>query len=56
MSRQQVEAILGRPTSVKNIMTMQKLFYKGYVSGSFLVGVVTLYDGQMDYIDRPAFP
>ena len=56
MSQQQVEAILGSPTSVEIVSSWRTLFYKGYASGSFLVGKVTLYDGQLSYTKSPAFP
>jgi hypothetical protein len=58
MSRAQVEAILGQPTSVKTIehTSFLTLFYSGAVPGSGLVtGKVELNDDQVYLVSRPVF-
>ena len=56
MSRAQVEAILGRPTSVKTLDVFLTLFYSGPVPGSGSVtGKVELKDDQVYLVSRPVF-
>ena len=57
MSRAQVEAILGRPTSVEDIPGgYQTLFYRGEVSGSGSVtGTVKLNDDRVWQVNAPVF-
>jgi len=55
MSRAQVVAILGQPTSVDG-SNYQTLFYRGEVSGSSSVtGTVKLYDDRVWQVNVPVF-
>jgi hypothetical protein len=56
MSRAQVEAILGHPTSVDTAITYQTLFYRGLVPGSGSVtGTVELHDDRVWQVNIPVF-
>lgn len=57
MSRSQVQAILGKPTSIQTLPGFQTLFYQGYgVSGSSSVtGTVELYNDRVWQVNIPVF-
>jgi hypothetical protein len=56
MSRAQVVAILGQPTSVNVVSILQTLFYRGEVSGSASVtGTVELMDDRVWQVNVPVF-
>jgi hypothetical protein len=56
MSRSQVEAILGRPTSEKTIGPFHTLFYQGHVPGQVSVtGTVELRDDRVWQVNIPVF-
>jgi hypothetical protein len=56
MSRAQVVAILGQPTSVNVVSILQTLFYRGEVSGSASVtGTVELMDDRVLQVNVPVF-
>ena len=55
MSRQQVEAILGKPTRVDEYSGVA-LFYEGEVAGSgYVVGVIKLWDNRVSIKNVPVF-
>jgi hypothetical protein len=56
MSRAQVEAILGHPTSVDTAISFQTLFYQGLVPGSGSVtGTVKLDEDRVWQVNTPVF-
>jgi hypothetical protein len=56
MSESQVAAILGQPTTVKNLYEFKTLFYEGEVRGSGVVnGNLGLKDGRVWQINIPVF-
>jgi hypothetical protein len=56
MSRMDVEAILGPPTSVDSVIDYQTLYYKGAAAGGdMLSGTVKLTDDRVSQVDAPDF-
>ena len=56
LSRAQVEAILGKPTSVESVIDYQTLLYKGDVPGSGTVtGSIKLTDDRVSEVNPPDF-
>jgi hypothetical protein len=56
MSRAQVEAILGRPTSAESLYGYWTLFYSGQVAGAGSVtGTVKLHDDRVWEVNVPVF-
>lgn len=55
MSRQQVEAILGKPARVRDFASIT-LYFEGEVAGSgFVLGTVELFDGRVVTVSPPVF-
>ena len=56
MSESQVIKILGKPTDVKELGSMRRLFYRGEVRGSgFVSGNVWLSDDRVWQVNTPVF-
>lgn len=56
MSQQQVEAILGKPTKIEELVVTKKLFYEGQVAGSgYVVGLVRMYERRVESVEPPIF-
>ncbi len=55
MSREQVEAILGKPTSVDAVIDYQTLNYSGDAGGGVLTGSVKLTDDRVMAVTPPEF-
>lgn len=55
MSRTDVEAILGAPTSVDSVIDYQTLHYSGTVGGEIISGTVKLEDDRVSDVSPPAF-
>jgi hypothetical protein len=55
MSRAEVEAILGPPTTVDSVIDYQTLHYSGQVAGETLSGTVKLTDDRVSDVSLPDF-